>query len=391
MKWWAGKGFITLKNIARNPGQGWRTFPELLTLKRTRVAPALYARLVNSIPWDAPPRPPHTTGQWLAIRKDDNISYVFHLRKQVPQHATMYRKEPNEQLSLLGTQFRVPAEAREVRVVRTLGPRHIILDFNPTDDTTEEQKLWLWGNSWIEDLEWDPKDWNWRRLGILPEASVLNYSTKRGYRVALRQDNQQAPLDAELEAIGFDGKSRAKFWNRIWHPYLPRKISAMQWLILTDGLPVGAWREKLGVDGTCPLCVLHTRETLQHAFMECEEVSQAWDLFRKTRAKAGLQPAYLNWIEVSRGLMTPPEGPSIEESLRWDTAAAFTINIETPWDVLRAQLLWAIWCQRLAHAFNDERFHLGLVIWYAWRNTVYAAMEAYKELHRHKRNEEKRQ
>jgi hypothetical protein len=45
----------------------------------------------------------------------------------------------------------------------------------------------------------------------------------------------------------------------------------------------------------------------------------------------------------------------------------------------------------LAHAFNDERFHLGLVLWYGWRNTIYAAMEAFKELHRHKRNKEKRQ
>lgn len=89
--------------------------------------------------------------------------------------------------------------------------------------------------------------------------------------------------------------------------------------------------------------------------------------------------------------MADPGGPSVDSELRWDTASAFTINLETPWDTLRAHVLWAIWGQRLAHAFNDESFHLGLVLWYAWRNTIYAAMEAYKELHRHKRNEEKRQ
>ena len=391
MRWWAEKGFLTLKNIARNVGHGWRTYQELITLRRAKIAPALYARLVLSIPWDAYPRPTPSPGQWLAAKVDNNIQQVYHLHTLDPHVATLYRKDLTEQLALVETQQRVPIEAREVRVVRTLGPRNTILDFNPTEETPDEQKLWLWGNAWLEDLEWDPKDWNWRRLGILPETSVLNYSTKRGYRVAMRQDNQQAPLDAELEAIGFDSKSRAKFWNRIWHPYLPRKISAMQWLILTDGLPVGEWREKLGMDGACQLCIRHAQETLPHAFLNCEEVAQAWDLFRKTRARSGLHPAYLNWIEVSRGLMTPPEGPSIDSELRWDTAAAFTINMETPWDLLRAQLLWAIWCQRLAHAFNDERFHLGLVLWYAWRNTVYAAMEAYKELHRHKRNEEKRQ
>ena len=30
-------------------------------------------------------------------------------------------------------------------------------------------------------------------------------------------------------------------------------------------------------------------------------------------------------------------------------------------------------------------------MWQAWRNTIYCAMEAYKELFRHARNEEKRQ
>jgi len=86
---------------------------------------------------------------------------------------------------------------------------------------------------WIKNLKWDPKDWSWRWLGILPDTSILKYITKRGYRVALRQDNHQMKVDAELEAAGFDSKSRAKFFNRIWHPYLPKMVSAMQWLILT--------------------------------------------------------------------------------------------------------------------------------------------------------------
>lgn len=67
------------------------------------------------------------------------------------------------------------------------------------------------------------------------------------------------------------------------------------------------------------------------------------------------------------------------------------MNTETPWDILRAHILWATWCQRVAHAFRYEHFHLGIVLWTAWRNTIYCAMEAYRELFRHKRNEEKRQ
>jgi hypothetical protein len=370
----------------------WRTFQELIRLRTSRVAPPLYTKLVNSIPWAASPMPIHKPGQWVAPQEEDgSIKFVYHLQPTTPNEATLYKKETNEQLVLLGSNQQVPPNTREVRVIRTLGARNTILDYNPLDETPPEQALWLWGNHWIINMEWDPKDWTWRRLGILPESSVLNYTTKRGYQIALRQDNQQMPVDAELEAAGFDSKTRAKFFNRIWHPYLPRKVSAMQWLILTEGLPVGAWREKIGLNGDCQICAPHTRETLQHAFKECEEVRQAWEFFRQTRNLTNYPQAYTTWPEISRGLLTVPAGPSVESDLRWDTASAFTINTETPWDILRAQLLWALWCQRVAHAFKDEQFHLGAALWHAWRNTIYCAIEAFKELHRHKRNEEKRQ
>ena len=267
----------------------------------------------------------------------------------------------------------------------------MVLDYNPQEEIKPEQSLWLWGNEWINNLEWDPREWQWRRLGMLPITSVMNYTTKRGYRIALKQNTQQMNLDLELERQGYNSKVRVKFFNRIWHPYLPRKVSAMQWLVLTEGLPVGAWREKIGLPSTCELCQVPIRETLQHAFQDCPQVRRAWDLFRSTRCAAKLSPSYFSWADISRGLMREPPGPQVEEDLRWDTASAFSLNSDTPWDILRAQLLWSIWCQKVAHTFKDEQFHLGVVLWHAWRNTIYCAMEAYKELFRHKRNEEKRQ
>jgi hypothetical protein len=35
-------------------------------------------------------------------------------------------------------------------------------------------------------------------------------------------------VDMQLTIAGLDSQSRAKFFNRIWYPYLPRKVSAMQ-------------------------------------------------------------------------------------------------------------------------------------------------------------------
>ena len=203
MRWWSEKGYRALKDIITPDGHGWRAYQELWRLRRARFAPQLYARLVNSIPWDATPGPAHAPGQWLAQREEDGIiQFIYHLQRVNPPKATLYKKEVTEQLTLLNTKQRPPPGAKEIRIVRTIGPKNVILDFNPTDDTPSELLLWLWGNQNVEDLEWDPKEWSWRRLGILPVSSILNYTTKRGYQIALRQDNNQMPVDAELELGG---------------------------------------------------------------------------------------------------------------------------------------------------------------------------------------------
>jgi hypothetical protein len=185
--------------------------------------------------------PPPEPGQWLAApERDGTIQQVYQILQTAPLTATVYHKEASEQLKHTGESQLLPEGLKEVRVVQSGGPKRAVIDFNPKDETEEDQALWLWGNQWVSNLEWDPKEWNWRRLGILPDTNILNYTTKRGYRVALRQDNNRMSVDVELEEAGFNSKTRAKFFNRIWHPYLPRKVSACQWLILTGGLPVGA-------------------------------------------------------------------------------------------------------------------------------------------------------
>lgn len=392
MLWWAERGYKMLQDFTTPNGLRWSTFRELPRLKHTRLATQLYDRVINSIPWAPSPMPAPTIGQWVAPKDDDgSVRRVYHIKTVAPTTASLYHKDSSERLQPISHNHNLPPDSREIRIVRTVGPRHIILDYNPVSEIEDDQSLWVWGNEWVSRLEWDPKEWLWRRIGILPESNILNYTTKRGYRVAMRQENHQMPIDAELEAEGYDSKMRAKFFNRIWHPHLPRKVSAMQWLILTKGLPVGAWRERIGLASACQICPTQDRETLQHSFLECTEVSQAWRLFRNTRLVAGLTTGYTSWKEISRGRMTDPPGPRIEEDLRWDTAASFTLTAETPWDILRAQLLWSIWCHRVAHSFSEDQFHLGAVLWKAWKSTIYCAMEAHKELFRHKRNEEKRQ
>lgn len=241
LKWWAEKNVSTLQDIARADGEGWNTFTKLGRLRRTSVAPHLYARIVRSIPWIANPIPNHQIGQWIAEKEaDGSITTVYHLQKITPLEAKTYRKDRYEQLHFVAQNQAVPTRLmKEVRVLRCIGSKKVVLDYNPKEETEPDQTLWLWGNDWINNLAWDPREWQWRRIGMLPDTAILNYSTKRGYRVALKQNTQPMPLDVQLEREGFNSKARARFFNRIWHPYLPRKVSAMQWLVLAEGLPVG--------------------------------------------------------------------------------------------------------------------------------------------------------
>lgn len=88
---------------------------------------------------------------------------------------------------------------QEVRVIECGGKKRTIFDFNPKEATDPEHTFWLWGNEWVKNLEWDPKKWHWRRIGVLPVTLVLNYTTKRGYRVAFKQNNHTMRLDADLK------------------------------------------------------------------------------------------------------------------------------------------------------------------------------------------------
>lgn len=217
MRWWAEKKVNTLQDIARPDGQGWNTLTELGRLRRTNVATQLYTRVVRSIPWPAIPLPVHHIGQWVAAKEaDESILIVYHLQSIEPLTAKVYRKDCSEQLHLLAQHQDIPVRLmREVRILRCIGNKRVVLDYNPREDIEAEHTLWLWGNDWVHNLAWDPREWQWRRLGTLLDTSVLNYTTKRGYRIALKQNTQPMTLDQELEREGFNSKARARFFNRI--------------------------------------------------------------------------------------------------------------------------------------------------------------------------------
>ena len=230
MGWWPGRNLRSLQDMTRPDGHGWKIFEEQWSFCRNPATAKFYARVRASIPWEATPASGPTIGQWLAPKEADGlIKRVLHVTNTTPLQATLYHKDWTEQLQEIKHQHSPTDEQlQEVRVIQCGGPRRTVLAINPTKTPAKDHTLWSWENDWVKNLEWDPKDWQWRRIGVLAKTSILNYTTKRGYRVALRQNNHTMRVDAELEAAGYNSKERAKFFNRIWHPHLPRKVYAMQ-------------------------------------------------------------------------------------------------------------------------------------------------------------------
>jgi hypothetical protein len=124
MRWWAERCFTSLQDISRPEAYGWKSFNELNRLRRTQVAQGIYHRDLQSIPWDSTPMPPPTVGQWLAVLEEDgSIQTVFHVQEPQTLQATVYKKETTGQLIPQGRSQLLPAGAKKVRVIRSLGPK----------------------------------------------------------------------------------------------------------------------------------------------------------------------------------------------------------------------------------------------------------------------------
>lgn len=141
MKFWIEKDIRALKDIAKANGSGWRSFAEQPSLRRSKVAPHLYTRLVNNIPWArSPPPRTYTLGQWIVPKEEDGtICTIFHIIRTEPLEAKTYYRANTECLQPLEHHNLLPAgNYGEVRIIRCGGPKWMVMDYNTFEDTDED-------------------------------------------------------------------------------------------------------------------------------------------------------------------------------------------------------------------------------------------------------------
>ncbi len=66
---------------------------------------------------------------------------------------------------------------------------------------------------------------------------------------------------------------------------LVAKEGVVLWLIMAKGLPIGAWRTRIGHQRICNLCNDGFLETSKHGLMRCAIVQEAWSKFRELKIR----------------------------------------------------------------------------------------------------------
>ena len=272
---WAQKGLTTISDIWNEEAQDWLSTEEirLLTDSHRRTVEQQRHQIIQSIPWQPSTRYMASLTSWISEKQDGIFQFVYHLQyvQQDKLFANIYKVQTNRQLQLhIQGDIELPRKLyQEVRVAVREGLLGPFKDFNPALPPPPGCTMWLVGDEFLATLPWDPKQWVWKSFFKSPSVPFFNYSVRKGYRLSMHLQNQDAWLTTELISRGFTRQHCAKFYKRIWHDWKQRKVSAMNWLTLLGGLPTGEWRIRLGGDGFCQLCNQDILDTIRHSLVDC--------------------------------------------------------------------------------------------------------------------------
>ena len=205
---------------------------------------------------------------------------MYHIQGQNGRRfqARLHHRLPSGLLILEYDDTSLPWGHKEpVRVFITTGLTDKVYDYNPQDPVVAcDKRVWLYGQVPISKLVWDSAEWRWRKLGTEGDCDFFGYSTKFEYKISLAQLKPRLPHIQRLRIQGYSAKQITQILKRIWHPWVPRKICAMTWLTLAEGLPIGSWRHKAGWESHCRVCNAPGIETAEHALRTCAVVARAW-------------------------------------------------------------------------------------------------------------------
>jgi hypothetical protein len=101
----------------------------------------------------------------------------------------------------------------EVRIVR-FTPTGQVHDYNPVEANSSDN-LWIFGNGLVRDLGFDPKEWEWRKIGALKACNFFSYETKKGYQLIIQSQYRQLNFNLWMERSGYSIQQRRTFFRKL--------------------------------------------------------------------------------------------------------------------------------------------------------------------------------
>ena len=219
-----------------------------------------------------------------------------------------------------------------------------IISFNPLDFPDFTQSFWLYEEGYIFLLYFDPKEWNWRKLGSLQETSLFNYKKKRVIGKLVKSILTLAPYDKELQRLEYTPLQRQSIHKKIWHIWKFKKnffflmaLSKQKSSYLEEKM----LEEKINLFTNCRLCNNEEEEDEEHVIFTCPSFKYAWDAFNGLRRQFSLSTLSTS-EEVKTRILPQPHQILLQEEIEWDSKSSFILTKEIPWELLRSSLFWNI-------------------------------------------------
>jgi len=209
------------------------------------------------------------------------------------------------------------------------------------------------------------------------DAPFFGYSAKRGYRNA-KQALHTPNISSFIQRLNLRNSTVAQVIARLWHNARPRKVGALTWLTLNNGLPVGTWLQKMGIPTPCKGCHQGCPESAQHYLMDCPPAQLAWKAFTRiweeweTPRRLTITWPFVLLGEAVIGEEDDPPG------LHNYHPGGFSYRRQ-PLDILRSFLLFYLWSESCRRHFNDQ-YSLKRVLLQAWEATAKVGMASWKAI-----------
>jgi hypothetical protein len=137
---------------------------------------------------------------------------------------------------------------------------------------------WIFETGFISDLPWDLGDWHWQKAQNMGDAPFFGCSAKRGYQNA-RKIQHTPNITSFIQRLNLRNSTVAQIITRMWHNARPRKVGALTWLTLNNGLPMGTWLQTMGIQAPSKGCKQGLPESAQHCLMDCLPAQLVWKAF----------------------------------------------------------------------------------------------------------------